>query len=64
MTARILDGKALAATIKAELRDRVATLADHGFLPGLGTLYVDPTTCQRDLSSPTITKESSSARSS
>ena len=40
MTARILDGKALAATIKGELRDRVATLADHGFVPGLGTVLV------------------------
>jgi len=40
MTARILDGKALAATIKAELRDRVATLADRGFVPGLGTVLV------------------------
>ena len=40
MTARILDGKALAATIKGELRDRVATLADNGFVPGLGTVLV------------------------
>jgi methylenetetrahydrofolate dehydrogenase (NADP+) / methenyltetrahydrofolate cyclohydrolase len=40
MTARILDGKAVATTIKAELRDRVKTLADHGFMPGLGTVLV------------------------
>jgi methylenetetrahydrofolate dehydrogenase (NADP+)/methenyltetrahydrofolate cyclohydrolase len=40
MTAQILDGKALAATIKAELRDRVAALADRGITPGLGTVLV------------------------
>jgi methylenetetrahydrofolate dehydrogenase (NADP+)/methenyltetrahydrofolate cyclohydrolase len=40
MTARILDGKALAATIKAELKERVATLAAHGLQPGLGTVLV------------------------
>src|SRR5215212_3543874 len=40
MTAQILDGKALAATIKSELRDRVAALADRGITPGLGTVLV------------------------
>lgn len=40
MTAQILDGKALAATIKAELRDRVAALAERGITPGLGTVLV------------------------
>ena len=40
MTARILDGKALAATIKAELKDRVSTLAERGIVPGLGTVLV------------------------
>jgi methylenetetrahydrofolate dehydrogenase (NADP+) / methenyltetrahydrofolate cyclohydrolase len=40
MTARILDGKALAETIKAELRARVATLAERGVVPGLGTVLV------------------------
>jgi methylenetetrahydrofolate dehydrogenase (NADP+) / methenyltetrahydrofolate cyclohydrolase len=40
MTAQMLDGKALAATIKAELRDRVAALADRGITPGLGTVLV------------------------
>ncbi|MDF2747354.1 MAG: folD [Propionibacteriaceae bacterium] len=40
MTAQILDGKALASTIKAELRDRVAALAERGITPGLGTVLV------------------------
>ena len=40
MTARILDGKATLATIKAELKDRVAILASHGVVPGLGTVLV------------------------
>ena len=40
MTARILDGKALAETIKAELKDRVSALARHGVVPGLGTVLV------------------------
>ena len=40
MTARILDGKALAATIKAELKERVSALADRGIVPGLGTVLV------------------------
>ncbi|GIG26292.1 bifunctional methylenetetrahydrofolate dehydrogenase/methenyltetrahydrofolate cyclohydrolase [Cellulomonas denverensis] len=40
MTARILDGKATAATIKAELAERVTALAAKGVRPGLGTLLV------------------------
>jgi len=40
VTARILDGKATLATIKAELKDRVAVLASHGVVPGLGTVLV------------------------
>ncbi|SER20405.1 bifunctional methylenetetrahydrofolate dehydrogenase/methenyltetrahydrofolate cyclohydrolase [Microlunatus flavus] len=40
MTAEILDGKALAATIKAELKERVAALAEQGIVPGLGTVLV------------------------
>jgi len=40
MTAQILDGKALAATIKAELKERVAALAERGITPGLGTVLV------------------------
>lgn len=38
--AGILDGKATAATIKAELAERVAALARRGVVPGLGTLLV------------------------
>ncbi len=40
MTAQKLDGKAAAATIKAELRERVAALRERGVVPGLGTLLV------------------------
>lgn len=40
MTARILDGKALAETIKAELRARVSVIAERGVVPGLGTVLV------------------------
>lgn len=40
MTARILDGKATAAAIKAELAERVTALAARGVRPGLGTLLV------------------------
>ena len=40
MPATILDGKATAAAIRAELTERVATLAADGRLPGLGTLLV------------------------
>jgi methylenetetrahydrofolate dehydrogenase (NADP+)/methenyltetrahydrofolate cyclohydrolase len=40
MTAKNLDGKATAAAIKAELAERVATLARSGITPGLGTLLV------------------------
>ncbi|WP_291377632.1 bifunctional methylenetetrahydrofolate dehydrogenase/methenyltetrahydrofolate cyclohydrolase [Demequina sp.] len=36
----VLDGKATAATIKAELAVRVAALAERGIVPGLGTLLV------------------------
>jgi methylenetetrahydrofolate dehydrogenase (NADP+)/methenyltetrahydrofolate cyclohydrolase len=39
-TARILDGKAAAAEIKAELTERVAALASRGIVPGLGTVLV------------------------
>ena len=38
--AQILDGKATAAAIKAELAQRVAVLAERGIVPGLGTLLV------------------------
>jgi len=40
MTAQILDGTATAATIKAELTERVAALVARGVRPGLGTLLV------------------------
>jgi methylenetetrahydrofolate dehydrogenase (NADP+)/methenyltetrahydrofolate cyclohydrolase len=40
MTAQVLDGKAAAAAIKAELTARVAALAARGVTPGLGTLLV------------------------
>lgn len=39
-TARILDGKATAAAIKAELAERVAALTARGITPGLGTILV------------------------
>jgi methylenetetrahydrofolate dehydrogenase (NADP+)/methenyltetrahydrofolate cyclohydrolase len=40
VTARILDGKAVLATIKDELKARVAALAERGVVPGLGTVLV------------------------
>ena len=40
MTAQILDGKAILATIKSELTDRVAGLRARGITPGLGTVLV------------------------
>ncbi|HYN30547.1 MAG TPA: bifunctional methylenetetrahydrofolate dehydrogenase/methenyltetrahydrofolate cyclohydrolase [Dermatophilaceae bacterium] len=40
MTATLLDGKAILATVKAELRERVAALAERGVTPGLGTVLV------------------------
>ena len=40
MTATILDGKAILDTIKSELTARVAVLAEHGVVPGLGTVLV------------------------
>jgi methylenetetrahydrofolate dehydrogenase (NADP+)/methenyltetrahydrofolate cyclohydrolase len=40
MTATILDGKALAATIKGQLAARVTSLKANGIAPGLGTVLV------------------------
>ncbi len=40
MTATLLDGAAILATIKAELAVRVARLAERGVVPGLGTVLV------------------------
>ncbi len=39
-TARLLDGKAAAAQIRAELAERVKALREHGVAPGLGTVLV------------------------
>src|SRR5690606_8420977 len=40
VTAKVLDGKASAAAIKEELRERVQRLTAAGHTPGLGTLLV------------------------
>ncbi|WP_030622147.1 bifunctional methylenetetrahydrofolate dehydrogenase/methenyltetrahydrofolate cyclohydrolase [Streptomyces sclerotialus] len=40
MSANILDGRRTAAAIRAELTARVAVLAGHGAVPGLGTVLV------------------------
>ncbi|WP_404392225.1 bifunctional methylenetetrahydrofolate dehydrogenase/methenyltetrahydrofolate cyclohydrolase [Humibacillus xanthopallidus] len=40
MTARILDGSATLKSIKLELAERVARLAERGVVPGLGTVLV------------------------
>ena len=40
MTAITLDGDALAAQIKDDLRSRVAALSERGVVPGLGTILV------------------------
>ena len=40
VTARILDGSATLKSIKLELAERVARLADRGVVPGLGTVLV------------------------
>ncbi|HEX4830587.1 MAG TPA: bifunctional methylenetetrahydrofolate dehydrogenase/methenyltetrahydrofolate cyclohydrolase [Trebonia sp.] len=40
MSAGILDGKATAAKVKADLKERVAALAARGITPGLGTVLV------------------------
>ncbi len=40
MTATLLDGKATAAAIKEDLRQRVKALGDRGIVPGLGTVLV------------------------
>ena len=48
VTARILDGEALAARFRAEITDRVARLAAEGIRPGLGTILVgDDTPSER-----------------
>jgi methylenetetrahydrofolate dehydrogenase (NADP+)/methenyltetrahydrofolate cyclohydrolase len=40
VSATILDGKATAAAIRADLTERVARLRDRGVVPGLGTVLV------------------------
>jgi methylenetetrahydrofolate dehydrogenase (NADP+)/methenyltetrahydrofolate cyclohydrolase len=40
MTASILDGKATAAQVRADLKERVTKLAARGVTPGLGTVLV------------------------
>lgn len=40
VTAQILDGRTTLKTIKAELKERVAALAERGAVPGLGTVLV------------------------
>jgi methylenetetrahydrofolate dehydrogenase (NADP+)/methenyltetrahydrofolate cyclohydrolase len=40
VTARILDGKAVAAQIRAEVGERVRALADQGIVPGLAAVLV------------------------
>jgi methylenetetrahydrofolate dehydrogenase (NADP+) / methenyltetrahydrofolate cyclohydrolase len=40
VSASILDGKATAAEVKADLKERVAALAARGITPGLGTILV------------------------
>jgi methylenetetrahydrofolate dehydrogenase (NADP+)/methenyltetrahydrofolate cyclohydrolase len=40
VTAKVLDGKATASAIKAELTERVAALRERGVVPGLGTILV------------------------
>jgi methylenetetrahydrofolate dehydrogenase (NADP+)/methenyltetrahydrofolate cyclohydrolase len=40
LSASILDGKATAAEVKADLKERVAALAARGIMPGLGTILV------------------------
>jgi methylenetetrahydrofolate dehydrogenase (NADP+)/methenyltetrahydrofolate cyclohydrolase len=48
VTARLLDGEALAARFRAEITDRVARLASEGIRPGLGTILVgDDTPSER-----------------
>ncbi len=48
MTARLLDGEALAARFRAEVTDRVARLVSEGIRPGLGTILVgDDTPSER-----------------
>ena len=65
MAAVILDGKATAATIRAELGERVAALKDAGVTPGLGTVLVgdDPEATPTSAGSTAIALRSASTPS-
>jgi methylenetetrahydrofolate dehydrogenase (NADP+)/methenyltetrahydrofolate cyclohydrolase len=47
MTARIIDGKAHAATLRAELKVAVASFAEHGLRPGLAVVIVGDNAASR-----------------
>jgi methylenetetrahydrofolate dehydrogenase (NADP+)/methenyltetrahydrofolate cyclohydrolase len=47
MTARIIDGKAHAATLRAELKVEVASLAERGLRPGLAVIIVGDNAASR-----------------
>src|SRR5918992_4104637 len=40
MSAEIIDGKAIAQSVRSEVKDRVAALAEDGLTPGLATVLV------------------------
>jgi methylenetetrahydrofolate dehydrogenase (NADP+)/methenyltetrahydrofolate cyclohydrolase len=40
MTAQIIDGKQVAADMRAEIKDEVAKLKEQGVVPGLGVILV------------------------
>ena len=40
MTAKVIDGKAIAADVRAEVAERVVKLGDRGVVPGLATVLV------------------------
>ena len=40
MTAQIIDGKQVAADMRAELKEKVAELKGHGVTPGLAVVLV------------------------
>ncbi len=42
-----IDGKAVAAAVRREVRERVARLAEHGIVPGLATVLVGEDTASR-----------------
>ena len=40
MTAQIIDGKQVAADMRAELKEEIAKLKEQGIVPGLGVILV------------------------